>query len=66
VLFFAEEDDDKEHARQFIAQARDRFDRDGVSPYSTYVVRRRGTVEAGEGSCRECHSRLLPDAARGI
>jgi len=61
VLFFAEEEDDDEQARQFIAKTGDLFDRNGVSPYSTYVVRTRGVVEAGEGSCRECHSRLLPD-----
>jgi hypothetical protein len=61
VVYIAEDDDDPEHARQYIARTGDRFDRHGISPYSTYVVRTRGRLEVGEASCRECHSRLLPD-----
>lgn len=35
--------------------------RDGVMPFSRYVVRRPGVVEVGSGSCLMCHARVMPD-----
>ncbi len=35
--------------------------RDGVMPFSRYVVRKKGIVEAGSGSCVMCHARVMPD-----
>ena len=35
--------------------------RDGVMPFSRYVVREKGVVEAGSGSCLMCHARVMPD-----
>jgi hypothetical protein len=35
--------------------------RDGIVPYLVYVVRKKGTVEVGEGSCGTCHTRLMAD-----
>ena len=35
--------------------------KDGEMPFSRYVVRRKGVVEAGSGSCLMCHARVMPD-----
>ena len=35
--------------------------RDGVMPFSRYVVRKKGVVEVGSGSCVMCHARVMPD-----
>jgi hypothetical protein len=35
--------------------------RDGVMPFSRYVVRKKGVVEVGSGSCLMCHARVMPD-----
>ncbi len=35
--------------------------RDGTIPFARYVIRRKGEVEVGTGSCAMCHSRVLPD-----
>ncbi len=35
--------------------------RDGVMPFSRYVIRTKGVVEAGSGSCLMCHARVMPD-----
>jgi len=35
--------------------------KDGVMPFARYVVRRKGKVELGEGSCATCHLRVMPD-----
>ena len=35
--------------------------RDGVMPFSRYVIRTPGIVEAGSGSCVMCHARVMPD-----
>ena len=43
------------------AKTGDNYDKDGISPFSTYVVRERGKLETGEVSCGECHSRIMPD-----
>ncbi|MGH9455521.1 MAG: hypothetical protein ACRD2O_16295, partial [Terriglobia bacterium] len=37
--------------------------RDGIMPFMVYVVRKKGTVEIGGGSCGTCHTRLMPDGA---
>ena len=35
--------------------------RDGVMPFSRYVIRKKGIVEVGSGSCLMCHARVMPD-----
>ena len=35
--------------------------RDGVMPFSRYVIRKKGLVEIGSGSCLMCHARVMPD-----
>ena len=35
--------------------------RDGMMPFSRYVVRKKGVVEVGSGSCLMCHARVMPD-----
>ena len=35
--------------------------RDGVMPFSRYVIRKKGVVEAGSGSCLMCHARVMRD-----
>jgi hypothetical protein len=47
--------------RAFIAKTGDLYDKDGVSPFASYVVRERGKLETGEVSCAECHSRVMGD-----
>ena len=37
--------------------------KDGHMPFSRYVVRTKGIVEVGSGSCLMCHARVLPDGA---
>lgn len=37
--------------------------RDGVMPFSRYVVRKKGIVEVGSGSCLMCHARVMTDGA---
>jgi hypothetical protein len=37
--------------------------RDGVMPFSRYVIRKKGLVEAGSGSCVMCHARVMPDGS---
>jgi hypothetical protein len=34
---------------------------DGVMPFARYVVRKKGIVEVGSGSCLMCHARVMPD-----
>jgi hypothetical protein len=50
-----------EESRAFIAKTGDLYDKDGISPFATYVIRERGKLEIGEVSCAECHNRLMPD-----
>jgi hypothetical protein len=33
----------------------------GVMPFSRYVIRKKGLVEVGSGSCVMCHARVMPD-----
>ena len=35
--------------------------RDGTIPFARYVIRKKGEVEVGTGSCAMCHSRVLND-----
>ena len=37
--------------------------KDGTMPFSRYVVRKKGTVEVGGGSCLMCHARVMPDGS---
>jgi hypothetical protein len=34
---------------------------DGVMPFQRYVIRKKGTVEVGEASCGQCHTRVMAD-----
>ena len=47
--------------RAFILKTGDLYDKDGVSPFTFYVVRERGRLETGEVACAECHTRVMPD-----
>ena len=47
--------------RAFIAKTGDLYDKDGISPFTFYVVRERGRLETGEVACAECHNRVMPD-----
>ena len=35
--------------------------KDGVMPFARYVIRTKGVVEAGSGSCVMCHARVMSD-----
>jgi hypothetical protein len=37
--------------------------RDGIMPFMVYVIRKKGKVEVGAGSCGTCHTRLMPDGS---
>src|SRR5215813_3093132 len=60
-LLFGPQTASTEQMRAFIAKTGDLYDKSGVSPFATYVVRERGKLEVGEVSCAECHSRVMPD-----
>jgi len=60
-LLFGQQTDGTEQMRAFIAKTGDLYDKSGVSPFATYVIRERGKLEIGEVSCAECHSRVMPD-----
>ena len=34
---------------------------DGVVPFASWVIRKKGTVELGSMGCNTCHTRVLPD-----
>lgn len=38
-------------------------DRGGIMPFARYVIRKKGEVEVGQGSCAMCHTRVLPDGS---
>ena len=61
VLFFPGLTSTPEERRAFATATGDVYDREGRGPFSEYVVRERGKVEVGDASCRECHSRVMPD-----
>jgi hypothetical protein len=50
-----------DETRDFIAKTGDLYDKNGISPFATYVIRERGKLEIGEVSCAECHSRVMSD-----
>ena len=37
--------------------------RDGVLPFTRYVIRKKGQVELGNFSCGMCHTRVMPDGS---
>ncbi len=37
--------------------------KDGILPFTHYVIREKGKVELGEGSCNTCHLRVMPDGS---
>ena len=37
--------------------------RDGIMPFSRFVIRKKGTVEVGSGSCLMCHARVMQDGS---
>jgi len=61
VLFFETGTSSPEERRAFEAGTGDIYDRDGAGPFSKYVIRERGKIESADASCRECHTRLMPD-----
>ncbi len=61
VLFFPGLTSTAEESRAFDAKTGDLNDSRGISPFADYVIRERGKVEFGEASCRECHTRVMPD-----
>jgi hypothetical protein len=61
VLFFPGLVSSAEERRAFIVKTGDLHDSRGISPFADYVIRERGKIEIGEASCRECHTRLMPD-----
>jgi len=36
---------------------------DGTVPFTSYVIRKKGTVEVGQNSCAWCHTRVMPDGS---
>jgi hypothetical protein len=60
-ILFSPQTDTTEQMRAFISKTGDLYDKDGVSPFATYVIRERGKLEIGEVSCAECHSRVMLD-----
>jgi hypothetical protein len=49
--------------REFHEATRMPLTPDGVVPFQRYVVRTKGIVEVGEGSCGQCHTRVMADGA---
>jgi hypothetical protein len=37
--------------------------KDGIMPFARYVIRKKGQVEVGQGSCAMCHTRVMPDGS---
>jgi hypothetical protein len=62
-ILFGLQTSSPEELRAIIAKTGDLYDKDGISPFATYVIRERGKLEIGEVSCAECHSRVMPDGA---
>jgi hypothetical protein len=34
---------------------------DGTTPFLRYVIRKKGTIEIGDASCAQCHTRIMAD-----
>ena len=60
-ILFTPQNASPEQDRAFIAKTGDLYDKNGISPFATYVIRERGKLENGEVSCAECHSRVMSD-----
>src|SRR5262245_50993617 len=60
-VLFSPQTASPEERRAFIAKTGDLYDKNGISPFTTYIIRERGKLEIGEVSCAECHSRIMPD-----
>ncbi len=45
------------------AQVRPPVTAEGILPFTTYVIRKKGKVELGNNACGFCHTRVLPDGA---
>lgn len=60
-ILFTPQTSTPEERRAFIAKTGDLYDKNGISPFATYVIREQGKIEIGEVSCAECHSRVMPD-----
>ena len=60
-VLFSPQTASPEVSRAFIAKTGDLYDRNGVSPFATYVIRERGKLEIAEVACAECHTRLMSD-----
>jgi cytochrome c2 len=37
--------------------------KDGIMPFSRYVIRKKGVVEVGGGACLMCHARVMPNGS---
>ncbi len=61
VLFFPALGSSPEESDEFDRKTGDLRDRNGISPFADYVIREKGKVEHGDASCRECHTRVMPD-----
>ena len=35
--------------------------KEGIMPFSRYIIRKKGVVEVGSGACLMCHARVMPD-----
>jgi hypothetical protein len=60
-VLFSPQTASAQEIRVFIAKTGDLYDKNGISPFATYVIRERGKLEIGEVSCAECHSRVMAD-----
>lgn len=60
-LFVGPHTANADQMREFIAKTGDLYDKNGISPFTFYVVRDRGFLETGEASCAECHTRIMSD-----
>lgn len=49
------------HDRAWFQRIQPPVTKDGVVPAYSYVIREKGKVEVGTGSCANCHSRVLGD-----
>jgi hypothetical protein len=39
------------------------IDQNGVMPFARYVIRQKGVVQVGQGSCAMCHTRVMPNGS---
>ena len=48
---------------EVVTRSGDLFDRNDVSPFERYVVRKKGSVERGFSACADCHTRVMADGS---